>query len=490
MAVAFPLYPPFPFVSEPTNQNCLSIAEARNAIKAKFRSYRQLLDKKELELLSELDTIEETNKPELSQVRQDLAKLNAVLKNLDDSLGANTLKPFLEEQRILLNKQISHFQRCEKFLSHLSLETSSLEAAVAGVAELVPFCSKAKFREKLEPILELGPDEDEEWYVVSSSWFDLFCDSINLYDPQPNDSWEFPQRIPIDQTDIYAGDQINRNLIKLLHSDAWELLLGFSGLRIGSHSIHRMTYYNQTTDRIEVPLNPVRHNCVLGYVSETGTNSSFSIRIDMECFPSDTFAVLIEKLSDFFELFTSHSPRVFAFDCTQSVSCNPPDVSKYYVKKALQVASSLEGALQKSQFCFGQSQQILPVYPVLQRPVAQPQYTALPPQVAQSQNTLAKTPVAQPQYTAFRPQVAQSQNTLSKTPVPQPQYTALPPQVAQSQNTLSKTPVPQPQYPVSKTPVALCHIPDLNTPVGMQSQSILFAIPNSDGDTNITVYQN
>ena len=429
-------------VSELTNQNCLSIEEARNAIKAKFCSYRQLLDKKELELLSELDTIEETNKPELSQVRQDLEKLNAVLKNLDDSLGANTLKPFLEEQRILLNKQISHFQSCEKFLSHLSLETSSLEAAVAGVAELVPFCSKAKFRDILEPILELEPDEEEDWYVVSKSWFNQFCDSINWHDPQPNDSWEFPQRIPINQTGIYAGDQTNRNAIKLLHSDAWELLLGFSGLRIGSHSIYRMTYYNQTTDRIEVPLNPVRHNCVLGYVSETGTNSSFSIKVEMECFPSDTFAVLIEKLSDFFELFTSHTPRVFAFDCTHSVSCNPPDVSKYYVKEALQVASSFGGALQKSQFCFGQSQQIQPDYPVLQRQVAQPQYIALPPQVAQSPNTLSKTPVAQL------------------------------------------------QYPVSKTQVALCHIPDLNTPVGMQSQSILFAIPNSDGDTNITVYQN
>ena len=319
-------------VSELTNQNCITIDEARNAIKAKFTNFRRLLDKNELELSSELNQIEETNKPELTQVQHDIDQLNGVMKNLDDSLGANTLKPFLEEQKNLLNKQLQHFENSKKLLSNITLEYSNLERLIGGVIEIIPFNSKARFREKLEPTLELEPEEDEVWYVVSKSWFSDFSDSINLDNPQPNDSWEFPQCIPIDHSGIYTNGKIDANKISLLHSDAWNMLLGFNGLSVDSSQISRKAFHNEITGLIEVPLNQIYHTCLIGHIDTTNT---FGIKMELECYPSETYGELLDKFFTSHEHFSTHSPQVFAFNEEYAITSNSPKFDTYTVGKPI-----------------------------------------------------------------------------------------------------------------------------------------------------------
>ena len=128
MATQFPT-PTEPVITE-EDQNCISIEEARNCIKTKFLSYHQLLDERESKLISELNQLEETNKPELTQVRHDINQLTEVMNSLDESLGANTLKYFLKEQKSLLCKQILHLQRSESLLGLITLNYSDIGCSI------------------------------------------------------------------------------------------------------------------------------------------------------------------------------------------------------------------------------------------------------------------------------------------------------------------------------------------------------------------------
>ena len=312
MAVASPWYRKFSFASRPTNQNCLSIAEARNAIKAKFRSYRQLLDKKELELLSELDTIEETNKSELSHVQYDLKKLRVAITTLGESLGTNTLKAFLEQQKSVWNSEIKGFERSERLLSHLRLKYSDFNLSVENIIEIVPYRTKAKFRSDLEPLLELELKVGDEWFLVSDGWFSQFATSINLYNPQYDDSWRFPEGIPIDHYGIYANGQIiNESACKKLHSKAWNMLLGFHNLSFGSPPIKRLPFLNPLNKEVTLPIVPIPHKCHIGHKS--GDND-FNIQFDMTCFPTDTYAEVLDRITNFSKLMTTHTPQFFSFD--------------------------------------------------------------------------------------------------------------------------------------------------------------------------------
>ena len=62
-----------------TEDDTLTLPEARECIKTKFATYHKLLDEKESELLAELELLEETNKPELDHVKSDLFKLRGVV---------------------------------------------------------------------------------------------------------------------------------------------------------------------------------------------------------------------------------------------------------------------------------------------------------------------------------------------------------------------------------------------------------------------------
>ena len=68
-----------------------------------------------------------------------------------------------------------------------------------------------------------------------------------------------PKRIPIDNSNIVKGSTLKYRLKKnrhfvLLHSDAWDLLLGWHGMENGSISIPRKTYFDNINNRVQVDL--------------------------------------------------------------------------------------------------------------------------------------------------------------------------------------------------------------------------------------------
>ena len=317
MATLLPT-PTEPMITE--DQNCISIEEARSSIKTKFMSYHQLLDERESELISELNQLEETNKPELTQVRHDLNQLEQVLKFSDETLGANTLKLFLLDQKNIMNDQILHFQRSEKLLSHVTLKFCEIENSVKNVINVVPFWSKAKFRNELEPYLDLKEQTGGDRYLVSKEWYSEFTNSINLESPQPNDNWEFPVKIPIETST--AGN------IKMLHSKAWNMLLAFNGLSPGSIPTKGNSYLTNSTRPIQRSIDPIKHRCIIGH--NDGSNK-FSFECEIETFPNESYKDLIQKLSEFWKLFTEYTPILYAFDNTQTISCNSPKYTRYTI---------------------------------------------------------------------------------------------------------------------------------------------------------------
>ena len=279
-----------------TKEDILTISEARNCIKDRFIGYHKLLDDKETELLAELESLEETNKPELDHVRSDLVKLRSVVDSLDKSLGTNTLRVFLDKQRSLCGKEIEEMERSESLLSHVKLNISD-ENFVESLIKVNPFLSKAKFRTKLAPLLELEPKLGEDWFLVSEEWFSEFTTSINIIDPQPNDTWEFPVEIPIQTT----------NCTKQLHSKAWDMLLAFNDLSPGSIAVKRQSYLNETTDMIEVPIHTTKHKCT---IARNDGGNKFSFECEIETFPYETYEDILKKISGFSTLLTKHAPTL------------------------------------------------------------------------------------------------------------------------------------------------------------------------------------
>ena len=318
----------FPTPTEPViteDQNCISIEEARDCIKTKFLSYHQLLDERESKLISELNQLEETNKPELTQVRHDINQLTEVSKYLDESLGANTLKLFLKEQKSILIDQILHFQRSEKLLSHVILKFSEIESSIKNVINIIPFWSKAKFRNELKPFLELE-EQVEDSYPVSNDWFSEFANSIHLKNPKPNDSWEFPVKIPI-QT---SSNRRNTGNVKMLHSKAWDMLLAFNGLSPCCIPTKNKSHSTSVTRGNQLPINAIKHKCIFGH---NDGNNKFSFECEFDFLPHDTYEDVVKKISGFSALFTSHTPILYTFNNTQTASCNPPHFTSYTITK-------------------------------------------------------------------------------------------------------------------------------------------------------------
>ena len=303
--------------NRPTEDDALTIPEARECIKTKFATYHKLLDEKESELLAELELLEETNKPEIKHVRSDLVRLRGVVESFDGSLGTQSLKKFREEQKKLCKEHVLHFDRSERLLSHVKLKLS--ENFVENLIQIVPFWSNAKFRTELQPVLKLEPKLGEDWYVVSDEWFSEFTSSINLTNPQQNDKLEFPVKIPI---------QTSGSSVEVLHSKAWDMLLAFNGLSPDSIPIKRQTFLNETTNKIEVPTQPTEHKCTIGH---NFGNTKFSIECEIETFPYDTYEDILNTLSGFSTLFIKHTPILYVFDNTSTLLCNTPNYTQYTV---------------------------------------------------------------------------------------------------------------------------------------------------------------
>ena len=152
-----------------------------------------------------------------------------------------------------MNDQILHFQRSEKLLSHVTLKFCEIENSVKNVINVVPFWSKAKFRNELEPYLDLK-EQTGELYPVSNEWFSEFIDSINLKNPKPNDSWEFPVKIPIQTSSSNYGN------VKMLHSKAWDMLLAFNGLSPGSIPSKCVTNMANSENTKPTPTKDIKQN--------------------------------------------------------------------------------------------------------------------------------------------------------------------------------------------------------------------------------------
>ena len=334
----------FPTQTEPViteDQNCISIEEARNCIKTKFLSYHQLLDERESELISELNQLEETNKPELTQVRHDINQLTEASKYLDESLGANTLKYCLEEQRSLLCKQILNLQRSESLLGLVTLNYSDIECSIKNAVNINPFLSNAKFRTQLKPFLDLKPRlAGEDWYIISKTWLSSFTDSINLTNPKSNDSLVFPARIPIETSTKDAVSIVDSNN-KLLHSKAWNMLLAFNGLSSGSIPIKRQSYLDETTNRIEIPIQATKHKCTIGH--NDGDNK-FSLKCEIEAFPFETTENILKQFG-FSTLLTDYPPIIYTLDNTSTISCNTPHYTQYTVQRNIQGLRSNTGSI-------------------------------------------------------------------------------------------------------------------------------------------------
>ena len=288
-----------------TKEDILTISEARNRIKDRFVGYHKLLDDKETELLTELESLEVTNKPELDLVRSDLVRLRGVVDSFDKSLGTNTLKLFLDEQKSIWEEEIQEMERSESLLSHVKLNISD-KHFVENLIKVNTFLSKAKFRTKLAPLLELEPKLGEDWFLVSEEWFSEFTNSINLTDPQSNDSWEFPVKIPIQTT----------NCTKQLHSKAWDMLLAFNGLSPGSIPVKRQSYLNETTNMFEIPMHTTKHKCT---IEHNDGKIKFSLDCEIETFPFETYEDILNKLSGFYTIFTEHTPILHTISTVHSL---------------------------------------------------------------------------------------------------------------------------------------------------------------------------
>ena len=450
----------------------LTIDGARNSVREQFANYHQLLNTKELELISELDQLETTNEPELTQVQNDLKRLRGVVDSLNDSLGTNTLKLFLEKQKSIWDKEIKNFDRSEELLSHVTLNYSDFDRFVNRIIEIVPFRTKAKFRSDLEPLLKLEPELGEEWFVVSAKWFSSFTASINLKSPQNYDSWEFPERIPFDNSSIYTNGQITEYSCKKLHSKAWDMLLGYHKTSPGYSPIKRVPFFNPQSQKVELPIVPIVHKCFIGY---SGTNQ-FNIQIELKCLPTETYEEILERICKFSDFFTTFTPQLFCFSGSYGVNFQD---NKYTISK---LNTSTQDKPPPSYLGTGTTANAL-VQPIL-RPLSAPTF-----QQSFAQQSFLGQSIAQLQSTHVKSNPGQSirgqSNPIKSIPVQPFAQQTIPVQsfVQPSVQPIPGLPPVEPFYP-------LAPLKDLKSQIGLTIKLFLFVIPNSAEANTIQVITN
>ena len=103
------------------------------------------------------------------------------------------------------------------------------------------------------------------------------------------------------------GNNINTENCEILHSKAWDLLLQFHGLAVDSSPISRRAYLNRNTNKICIPLHPIKHKGILGHNS---ADRKFNNEVELETFPSETFKDIKMKLSGYAKLYTKYPIRL------------------------------------------------------------------------------------------------------------------------------------------------------------------------------------
>ncbi|KAI6649180.1 hypothetical protein LOD99_11549 [Oopsacas minuta] len=102
------------------------------------------------------------------------------------------------------------------------------------------------------------PELGEIWHIVSARWFRDWCDEVNFHKSLFKSFRSAPvKRVPIDNSRIISGSRLKYGLQRnkhfvLLHSDAFELLLGWNGMANDSITIARKTYFDDKTKKVQV----------------------------------------------------------------------------------------------------------------------------------------------------------------------------------------------------------------------------------------------
>ena len=215
--------------------------DARTHIKNRIATFHRLLEKREMELLLELDKLESKNRSKLMEMDTDINKLELSLEQNEANLVTNNLVEFQKRQQKEINTKIFEIQTGKYSLDKVCLNWDINETIFERIAEISIFRTRKEERDTIAPLLELEPIEGDTWYVVCDTWFHKWRDSVNLDNSDLTNDDEVMENIPIDNTGI-LGKDLDSVSITTLHSDAWDQLLCWHGLAEGSFPVSVTTH--------------------------------------------------------------------------------------------------------------------------------------------------------------------------------------------------------------------------------------------------------
>ena len=217
--------------------------DARILIRDRIGRFHQLLDKREAELILELDRLESLNRSRLDALEADLKRLEIALHHTETNLVTNNLVEFQLKQQAEINAKIFEIGTTKHGLDKVCLKWELSEKFFERIAEVSVFRTRRQERDTIAPLLELEPVEGERWYVVPENWFLQWKQAVNFDSSDLTSDNEVMENIPIDNASILGRDLDSVDIIKL-HSDTWKQLLGWHGLAEGSYPISVLTQNN------------------------------------------------------------------------------------------------------------------------------------------------------------------------------------------------------------------------------------------------------
>ena len=255
-----------PFICETeTIQKC-SLSDAEFQIRSQFSELHSRLNELQQELLRELDQLIGDRTCKNSEVEANLRVLELALEGIETTFAGNILNSeYSETKHSILNKihQLKQY-RVPDIESILLIWDSEFERClgkICAISQILP--PQGEQRELIHRIAKSRePELGQIWFVVSARWFKEWRSEVNFDNSifrNMFSSQTSPKRIPIDYSNITKGSTLKYGLKKnrhfiLLHSDAWELLLGWHGMENGSVPIPRKTYFDNVNNRVQVDL--------------------------------------------------------------------------------------------------------------------------------------------------------------------------------------------------------------------------------------------
>ena len=246
-----------------TIEKC-ALSDAEFQIRSKFSELHERLNKLEQELLTELDLILQDRVCKRCEVDENLRELKKALEKIETAFVGNILNKEYSETRKSILRKITELQQFSIPIDSIILIWDTgfercLEK-ICTISHVLP--SREEQRSLIQQIARSRePELGQIWFVVSAKWFKDWRNEVN-FDNSIFKNFFFscqPKRIPIDNSNIVKGSTLKYGLKKnrhfvLLHSDAWDLLLGWHGIENDSISISRKTYFDNSNNRIQVDL--------------------------------------------------------------------------------------------------------------------------------------------------------------------------------------------------------------------------------------------